>query len=85
MHVNKTTGLTMYDTFDEILNAEIVLFTEDENNYYIRTKPQQYFENNVWIIDKKTEKVSFMYFTGYMCEVMDNVTPVDPKNIKRAI
>lgn len=83
MYVNKVTGLTEYETFDELLNAEIIEFTEDEKNYYIRTKPEQYFENNIWIVDKKTEEVSFMYYTGYICDVMDNVTPVDPAKIKR--
>ena len=83
MYVNETTGLTEYEAFEEILNADIIEFTEDENNYYIRTKPQQYFENNIWIIDKKTEKVSFMYYTQYICDVIDNVTPVNPESLKR--
>lgn len=83
MYVCKETGLTEYETFDELLNAEIIEFTEDENNYYILLKPEQQYDNCIWIVNKKTEEVSFMYYTSYFA-IADNVTPVDPKTIKRA-
>lgn len=83
MYINKTTGLTEYETFDELLKADIIEFTEDGTNYYIRTKPQQYYENNIWIVNKKTKKVSFMYYTEYLGDYMENVTPIDPATLKR--
>lgn len=81
MYVNKNTGLIEYETFEEILN-EALWCTEDKDNYYILTKPQQYYENNIWIINKKTEEVSFMYFTKYICDYMDDVSPVDLESLK---
>lgn len=83
MYVNETTGLTEYETFDELLNADIIEITEDADNYYILTKPQQYYENNIWIVNKKTEKVSFMYYTQYLGDYIENVTPVNPETLKR--
>ena len=84
MYVNPKTGLTEYETFDELLNAEIILMSEDDVNYYIRTKPQQLYENCVWVVNKITENVSFIYFTDYIVDYMDKVTPIDWAKFKRA-
>lgn len=83
MYVNETTGLTEYETFDELLNADIMEMTEDVDNYYILTKPQQYYENNIWIVNKKTKEVSFMYYIQYVINIMEKVSPVNPETLKR--
>jgi len=83
MYVCKETGLTEYETFDELLNAEIIEFTEDRNSYYIILKPEQPFDCTVWVVDKKTEKVAFTHYIQYAINTLDNVTPVDPAKIKR--
>jgi len=85
MYKNKVTGLTEYETFEELLKAEIISFTEDKENYYIRLVPEQTFENTIWVVNKKTKNVSWIAFTVYICNIIDKVTPVDIEKIKKRI
>ncbi len=84
MYKNPTTNLTEYETFDELLNADVLFITEDEKNYYIRVKPERFFDNCVWVVDKDTKKVSFIYYTDYLVDVIDHAVPVDLQFLKRA-
>ena len=75
-------GVTVYETLEELLNADIDFITECDDSYYIRLKPESYYDNSVWVVNKHTLKVSFMLFTQYF-DIMDKATPVNPATLKR--
>lgn len=78
MYICKETGLTEYESFNELLNADIDEMTENKNRYFIQLKPEQFYDNTVWVVDKQTKSVSFIHFTEYLINFMDKVTPVCP-------
>lgn len=86
MYICKESGLMQYETFDEILNAEIVQATEYGDNYYFIVKYDDIYHNTVWVVNRKTEEVSSMSLIDYMfiSEIEDKATPIDPKTLKRA-
>ena len=75
---------TVYETFDELLNADIESVFEDENNYYFHLVPECYFENAMWVVNKKTYEVSYMMFTKFRFEILDteSVREIKPDLIK---
>lgn len=83
MYVCKQTGLTEYETFDELLDADIIEMTEYGENYYIRVKPQQFYDNTMWVVNKRTNEVSFILFTQYL-RIKDKATPVNPDTLRKA-
>lgn len=73
-----------YETFDEILNAEIIEAALYNGNYYFLVNYKDQYHNTVWVVDKNTEKVSQISLIDYMIEIMDYAKPIDPKTLKRA-
>lgn len=59
---------------DELLKKEITEITEDENNYYVKTKPDELYDDTVWKVDKKTKKIEWASYVA-------NVVIRDLKNI----
>lgn len=84
MYINKVSGLMQYETFDELLSTKIHEMTEDRNNYYIIVHYDDPYHNTVWIVDKRTKRVSQMSLIKYMMDIMDNTKPVDPETLRRA-
>ena len=86
MYMCKESGLMKYETFDEILDAEITYAAEYGNNYYFTIKCNDPYANTVWVVDKKTKKVSSVSLIDYMfiSAIEDKATPIDWKTLKRA-
>lgn len=82
MYKCRESGLFVYETFDELLNAEIVSVSEYEGFYYIRLKPQEFYDNSMWKVDKKTKNVSLMYYTEYLLEINDKAKHIDPAMLR---
>jgi hypothetical protein len=84
MYVSKISGLMQYETFDEILNADIVEAYEGIDKYYFLIKSDDFYANTIWIIDKKTRNVSSMMLTQFMFVTMyeEEINKIDPKTIK---
>lgn len=84
MYVDSTTGLNEYESFEELLDADVDSITEDKKNYYVMLKPEQTYDCTVWVVNKRTRRVSFMHYIQYAYSVMDYVTSVNIESIKRA-
>ena len=83
MYICEGSGLMQYETFDELLNADnLGIITENKKNYYIIINYDNQYHNTVWVVNKKTQNVSQIYFTEYLVYIMDNTTPVDLKTLK---
>ena len=77
MYRNKVSGCIDYETLDELISAGIVFMAEDEKDYYIRTKIEDYYDNGMYRVNKATEKLSFLLFTEFISEYSDKTTPVN--------
>lgn len=78
-------GVTMYETLDDLLNADMESVYEDNSNYYFHLVPECYYENAVWSVDKKTYRVSYIMYTEFLCEHMyeKGTKQISPELIKR--
>lgn len=89
MYKNKGGGI-IYETLAELLSAGITYAAEYEGNYYIKVRPapDRYssdgicYDNEIWKVDKKTGKASYMMFTQYILMFEDKATPVDPETLR---
>lgn len=84
MYKVQESGLEVYETFEELLNKGITAIWDYQDNYYIRVKLDDNYDNRIWIVDKKSQKVSNMFFTEFMIFIEDKATPVDPETLRRA-
>ena len=52
---------------------------------YITVNTDDLYDNRVWIVNKKTNKVSHILFTTFIVEGIDEkATPIDPETLRRA-
>lgn len=82
MYIAEGSGLEVYESFDELINKGITAVWDYRNNYYIRVKLEDNYDNRIWIVDKKTHEISTMFFTEFF-DLMDKAMPIDPKMMKR--
>lgn len=82
MYKCKGSGLEVYETFGELLDKGITAVWDYKGKYYVRVKLDDDYDNRIWIVDKKTRKISDMYFTKFF-EFIDKATPVDPETLRR--
>ena len=84
--VKKTEYGTVYETIDELINADIESLYEDRDNYYFHLIPECFCENAVWVVNKQTREVSYMMFTEFIFDTMykTNAKKIDLQTLKRA-
>ena len=81
MHTDN--GFTIYDTFDELLNADLDWVYEDNQYYYIQAKSDFVYSGTAYRVDKRTKCVERMHFLK-MINGIKNAEKTDPKTIKGA-
>ena len=83
MYIDKGSGLTVYESLDELLAADIIFMSEYNGFYYIRVNSGDYYDNSVWTVNKRTGEVSFIGYTEYF-EIEDKAKEINPLTLKRA-
>ncbi|NCE64082.1 hypothetical protein D1159_05650 [Pseudoflavonifractor sp. 524-17] len=84
MHKCKANGLTIYENLTEMLNGPILFISEYDGFYYVRMKPEEFYDNGMYKVNKQTGEVSLMYFTEYLIEgLMDKAKEIDPATLRR--
>lgn len=82
MYKCKESGLTVYETFNELLDADIMNMYEHQGKYFIEVRPEEFYDETVWVVDKQTEKVSFVHFVEtFEIDEKDRI-PIDPKKLR---
>lgn len=76
-------GLIEYETLAEMLDAPILFISEYDGFYYVRMKPQENYDNGMYKVNKQTGEVSSLYFTEYLCTIMDKAKEIDPATLRR--
>lgn len=72
-----------YETLDELLSSDPIEIYEDEDNYYFSLKPDGLYDNSMWVVDKKSKNVSFMYFTQFIVERLDKARKITINEIEK--
>jgi hypothetical protein len=69
----------------DLKTANIVYVFEDEEYYYIRLYTEDNYDNTWYVLNKKTNELSWTYYTDLIvCDVLDSWSPVDPNIFKEA-
>ena len=84
MYVTEGSGLEVYETFEDLVNKGITAIWDYQNNYYIRVKLDDNYDNRIWVVDKKSKKVSDMFFTDFF-EFIDKATEIDPETLRKRV
>lgn len=77
-------GVVVYETIEDLLDADIQFVSDCGDNLYVKLKPDNYYDNSIWVVDKKTKKVSFMLFTGYI-DYKAQAKPSDRQALERLV
>ncbi len=71
-------------TYDQLLKQDIVSAFEDNDNYYVKLKPDDYYDVSLWRVDKNTKKVFYADIID-LAEIFDKVKPIDLSELKRVL
>lgn len=71
-----------YKTFEELVKEEISYMGEYSGYYYIKLKSDDFYDNSMWKVNKKTKEVSYMLFTQFF-EIADKAKVIDPVDFKK--
>ena len=71
-----------YRTFKELLDSDIVEMFEYTGHYYIRVKPESFYDESVWKVDKETEKISCIHFVETFLIPDKERISINPKKIR---
>lgn len=77
-------GRNIYESLDELLNQTVLHVTEDADNYYVKLKTDDFYDNIIWVCNKRTGKVSWMLLTEYFV-FEDDTKPVNPDELKESL
>lgn len=79
-------GIEVYETLQDLLTKDILKVGEYEEKYYIELKTDDPYDNTVWIVNKNNLEVSWMPFTTFIVEDIDEkVKPVDVETLRRLL
>ncbi len=76
-------GIEIYETVDDLLQKDITEIWGYGGKYYVSVKSDNFYDNRIWIVDKKTKQVSKGYYIDIMLDIADKATPVDPETLRR--
>ena len=76
-------GLTVYETFDELLKADVVEMYSFGNDYYIMLEPEDFYDEAVWKVDKRTEKVTVIDYVQTFDIPDEDKIPIDVEKFKK--
>lgn len=76
MYINKINGLEVYESCEDLLKKGVEVIYEYGDNYYIRTKLDDRFDDRVWVVDKKTKSKISNISVVDLFRFVDEATPV---------
>ena len=82
LYKSEKSGLTVYETFDELLNADIVDMFLFEDNYYIKLRPENIYDECVWKVNGKTNEISTIHYIETFM-IRDKAETIDPKTLRK--
>ena len=76
--------LSIYDTFNELLNRDIEFIRETSDNYYIRlVENSDPNDGTMYKVDKTTKKVSFIDIDAFILLIEDSTIETNLNELKR--
>lgn len=75
----------IYETLDELLMLSNIEVYKCDEFFYINVIEDAPYYNTIYKVDTKTKKASYYGDKiGFMLDIKDKATPVDPKTLRRA-
>lgn len=78
-------GVEVYETLEDLIHKGITGVCEDQDNYYVGVKKNDYYDTAIWIVNKKTLKVSLGDYIDFMLDIEDKAKPVDPEILMKRV
>lgn len=85
MYIDKGSGLEVYEKIEDFLDKTITEAYDYSDKYYFTIKSKDNYDNRIWIIDKKTKKVSNMFYTEFIATIEDDTKLMNPEKMKEAL
>lgn len=84
MYKCKDSGLTGYETLNELLDTKIIDMFEYNGDYYISVQPEHFYDERVWKVNKQSGKVSVIHYVETFCIADKDKIQINPNTLKRA-
>ncbi len=84
MYISKVSGGKVYETFEELLDADVEFLALYEENYYFRIKSDNHYNHAMWKVDQKTKEVSYFDLVDFLVDIQDKAELIDIEELRRA-
>ena len=75
-----------YKTFYELLNVKWMIAATDRDYYYIKVKTSHKYDNEMYMVNRKTKTIATIFFTTYICKYRPNSTEYkDPEEFREKL
>jgi len=79
-------GREIYESLEEMISAGIESAYEYEDNYYLNVRSNDFYNNTIWVVNKKTGEV---LDKNFVCDfiltgICDKAKKINPAILKRA-
>ena len=69
--INETEIYDTKETIDDIIKHDFSLCCEDDKYFFVKIITDDMYNNCVYVIDKSSRKIYWMYFTDFICIEVD--------------
>ena len=83
MYKCEMSGITIYETLEELLESKFLWIMEYDGNYYIKPPLDDPYDERVYEVNKKTKELSCIHYIDYAIKFEDKAKPVNPETLRR--
>lgn len=83
MYKDKGSGMIIYKTFDELLTSKLLWVTGCDEYYYMKPPLDDYYDERVYKVNKKTKEVSCIHYIDYMSDIESHTISIGLETLRR--
>lgn len=83
MYIDKESGLTIYETFEDLLLSKLSITMEYNGYYYMKPPLNDLYDGRIYMVNKKSKEISCINYINYMADIQDKAMPVDLEILRK--
>lgn len=83
MYRNKVSGCLVCETAEDMLKCGIEQAYEDAENYYILCKKEDFYDNGMYKVNKKSGEISLIMFTVFITQIKNRTCQISTQKFIR--
>lgn len=83
MYIDKESGLTIYESFEDLLLVKLSIAMEYNGHYYMKPPLDNFYDERIYMVNKKSKEISCIHYIDYMLDIQEKAELVDPEILRK--